>query len=411
MVKSTAKMPINFKLLLAGQLVSQVGDKFHMIALALWVLETTGSSAKMGAVLAASLVPSLILGLLSGAFIDRYDKKKIIVGTDIIRGVVLLGFAWMFAQVDGGQMNFYLILVLQGILSVNAAFFDPTIPAVIPGMVSREQLGRANAMHQLVNGFALVGGAALGGMALAGMGYVWIFILNGVSFLVSGFFESFITLPQLPERKTKTTILGDAVQGYGYLLNHHLLMLLLFMVLIIHFFVGGIEVFMPVIAKGIQGGGPKTLGLFQAALGCGTLIMALVLSKLSTPGKEKFSLFSSVFFMGFIQAGAFCINRNWDLAFVGFILVFFLWGGCLIRASIAFKTLLQKYTDPAYAGRVFALASTIGNAAIPGAMVAFGLAMDWFGFEDLLLCSGLILMALSLISYAFFKEEDHDAQK
>ena len=68
-------MTKDFKLLLSGQLVSQVGDKCHMIALAFWVLETTGSSGKMGAVLAASLVPSLLLGLFAGAFIDRYSRE------------------------------------------------------------------------------------------------------------------------------------------------------------------------------------------------------------------------------------------------------------------------------------------------------------------------------------------------
>ncbi len=72
----------NFLLLLTGQFVSQIGDKFHYIALSFWVLETTGSTAKMGVVLAVSLIPSLILGFFSGAFIDRYNRKFIIAETD-----------------------------------------------------------------------------------------------------------------------------------------------------------------------------------------------------------------------------------------------------------------------------------------------------------------------------------------
>jgi len=68
----------NFVLLLSGQFVSQIGDKFQMIALSFWVLKTTGSSAKMSVVLAASLIPSLILGFFSGAFIDRYNRKKLL---------------------------------------------------------------------------------------------------------------------------------------------------------------------------------------------------------------------------------------------------------------------------------------------------------------------------------------------
>ncbi len=110
----------NFFLLLSGQFVSQIGDKFHMIALSFWVLKTTGSTAKMGAVLAASLFPSLIVGFFSGAFIDRYNRKMIIVGTDLLRGMVLFIFAILFYF---EMMSFYIILMMQVILSVNGAFF------------------------------------------------------------------------------------------------------------------------------------------------------------------------------------------------------------------------------------------------------------------------------------------------
>ena len=83
-------------MLLSGQFVSQIGDKLHMLALSFWVLKTTGSSAKMGAVLAASLIPSLVIGFFSGAFIDRYNRKNIIIGTDLLRGLILALFAVLF---------------------------------------------------------------------------------------------------------------------------------------------------------------------------------------------------------------------------------------------------------------------------------------------------------------------------
>ncbi len=398
----------NFKLLLGGQLVSQVGDKFHMIALAFWVLETTGSTAKMGAVLAASLIPSLVLGLFSGAFIDRYPKKVIIVGTDVIRGVVLLVFAWLMVS---GQMSFYLILGLQVILSVNAAFFDPAIPSVIPQIVDKDQLGKANAMHQSVNSFAMIGGAALGGVAVSGLGYVWIFILNGISFLISAGFESRIEIPHLREEKDKGSLVSDIRAGYAYLFNSRALMVVLFMVMVIHFFVGGIEVFMPVIADRISGDGPKTLGIFQAALGGGILFMSLVLSRISITGKEKTALFSSVVVMGVVQTLAWGAAQTGDLAVAGLTVCFFLWGCAMIRAAVSFKTLLQTYADNEFGGRVFAMASTIGNASIPAAMIVFGLLLEYIEFSSLLPVSGLTLAGLGLFSFILFKEEKNDAEK
>lgn len=398
----------NFIFLLGGQLTSQVGDKFHMIALAFWVLDTTGSSAKMGAVLAASLIPSLIIGLFSGAFIDRYPRKLIIVSTDIIRGIMLLVFAGLMYT---GQINFYFILTLQMILSINTAFFDPAIPAIIPQIVDKDQLGRANAMHQSVTSFAMIGGAALGGIAVSILGYVWIFALNGLSFLISAGFESLIKIPPMWKGEAKGSLVSDIRAGYIYLFDSRALMVVLFMVMVIHFFTGGIEVFMPVIADSISSDGPRTLGIFQAALGGGVLTMSLLLTRKSIAGKEKTALFSSVAAMGVIQILTWLVARNGDMAVSGFTVCFFLWGCAIVRAAVSFKTLLQTYTENEYRGRVFAVASTIGNGFIPAAMIVYGIFLEHIEFSSLLPASGLAMAVFGLISFILFKEESNDAEK
>ena len=79
----------NLGLLLSGQLVSQIGDKFHMLAVAFLVLKTTGSPAKMGIMLFCSVFPGMLLGFISGAFLDRYSRKAIIVGADVVRGLIV----------------------------------------------------------------------------------------------------------------------------------------------------------------------------------------------------------------------------------------------------------------------------------------------------------------------------------
>ena len=80
---------LNFNLLLSGQLVSQTGDKFYMLALSFMVLETTGSAARMGVVLFAGMLPLVAAGLFSGVVVDRVDRKAVIIVTDILRGVIV----------------------------------------------------------------------------------------------------------------------------------------------------------------------------------------------------------------------------------------------------------------------------------------------------------------------------------
>ena len=398
----------NFFYLLKGQLVSQIGDKFHYIALSFWVLKTTGSSAKMGAVLAASLIPSLVLGFFSGAFVDRYNRKIIIVGTDLLRGVIIAFFAILFYL---EIMNFYMILLMQALLSVNAAFFDPAIPSVIPQIVNEKDLAAANSKHQFVNGFSFIAGAFLAGIFISAFGYLWVFIINAVSFIVSAGFECFIHIPSNPksaQKEEQSGILEDMRQGYQYIFSNRVLVILLFMVMIIHFFVGSIEVFMPVIADAICRDGARTFGFFQAVLGLGTIIMAIVLSIKSISGKEKTALFTSVFFIGLLYVGASFFKGNQIVLLSLFLAMIFLFGCCIICAGICFKTLLQKSIDNKFAGRVFAVAGSVGNAAIPGAMIIYGVLLEKYEYPALLMVSGLILMALSIISFMLYKEKKDD---
>ena len=88
-----------------------------------------------------------------------------------------------------------------------------------------------------------------------------------------------------------------------------------------------------------------------------------------------------------------------------FLAMIFLFGCCIICASISFKTLLQNSIDNKFAGRVFAVAGSVGNASIPGAMIIYGFLLEKYDYQALLMVSGLVLMALSIISLILYKEK------
>ena len=140
---------INLNLLLSGQLVSQTGDKFYMLALSFMVLETTGSAARMGVVLFAGMLPLVVAGLFSGVVVDRVDRKAVIIVTDILRGVIVSVVSFLYLQ---GALTFSLILASQVLLGLNSAFFNPAIPSVIPMIVPKADLSKANAKTQFVVG-------------------------------------------------------------------------------------------------------------------------------------------------------------------------------------------------------------------------------------------------------------------
>jgi len=331
----------------------------------------------------------------------------------LIRGIILSIFAVLFFL---GQMSFPLVLVMQVVLSMNAAFFDPTIPAIIPSIVPKQKLASANSKHQFVNGFSTIAGAFLAGLFISIFGYLWVFVMNAASFIISGVFECFIEIP--PSNKIDKTgatdkrgtpaqgVVADLKSGYRYMLSDSRLMILLFMVMVIHFFVGSIEVFMPVIAAQISSDGAMNLGFFQGVLGSGCIAMALGLSFFDISGKEKNCLFGGVFFIGmvFVSGSFLSPSHAWAVSlYCGLILLF---GGSIILASVSFKTMLQKQIDNRFAGRVFAVAGSVGNASIPGAMIIYGLLLEKLSVRPLLMGTGLVLMIVVGISMAFYKEQE-----
>ncbi|WP_349670761.1 MFS transporter [Lacrimispora sp.] len=154
----------NLHLLLCGQFISQIGDKFYALALAYWVLQTTHSPSIMGIVLFFSMAPGIVAGLLSGGIIDFFSRKTLLVNTDIIRGLVVTGVA---ASYYTGVLNLSVIISKEVVLSICSAFFDPTVQAVIPQIVEKEELTEVNAKSQFLNGIALTAGPLLGGLCAA----------------------------------------------------------------------------------------------------------------------------------------------------------------------------------------------------------------------------------------------------
>ena len=392
----------NLNLLLSGQLVSQVGDKFHMLAVAFLVLKTTGSPAKMGLILFCSVFPSMLLGLVSGTFVDRYNRKFIIIAADAARGLVVAGLALCYFL---NILNFPILMLAQVILSICTAFFDPAIPAIIPQLVKSNQLSRANSQAQFISGAATVVGPALGGIMVAWGGYLPVFLINAVSYLVSAVCEYFIKIPPLKRQgQADTKILNDIRQGCRYVFLRHHLMIILIMVGAIHFFVGCIEVAIPILATNLNGEGARNIGYLQTFFGTGMIISALLLSIINITGREARFLFGGVFCIGLVMLLASLIYLSGVRGVVAFMLLFSLMGGAIIVAGTSFRSILQTEVEEGMMGRVFGFAAAVGNISIPLATLIYGILMSYINHGSLMAISGVVLLPTSLAAYHIYSQ-------
>ena len=387
----------NLGLLLSGQLVSQIGDKFHMLAVAFLVLKTTGSPAKMGIVLFCSVFPGMLLGFISGAFLDRYSRKAIIVGADVARGLVVAVICMLFYL---EALSFPVLLAAQVLISTCTAFFDPAIPTIIPQLVEREQLPRANSQTQFVSGISTIIGPVLGGLTVAWAGYLPVFIINAGSYLISAGFESLIRLPAIERPASgQTKIVDDIVEGCRYVYRRSSLVIILVMVGVIHFFVGSIEAVVPVLATNLNGGGAENIGLIQTCFGLGTVLAALFISLRNIRAREALILFSSVFCIGLSLLVISGMHLSGIRIVIPFLFVFLAVGGLIIFAGTSFRSMIQKEVDDRMMGRVFGFVSSVGNISIPLAMLICGILMEYVPHSIILAASGLTLLPLSIVSY------------
>ena len=169
----------DFRLIWLAQLISTAGSSLTDLAAGIWVYRETGSALAVGLTLMATAVPSLVVGLLAGVYVDRHDRKKIMLVTCLIQSVVVALIA-VAVELDSIVGLYAFILLNAGVKQ----FFDPAYETLIPEMATDEELNAANAFLSIASFGSTAIGFAGAGLLASTVGLTWAFILDALSFLV-----------------------------------------------------------------------------------------------------------------------------------------------------------------------------------------------------------------------------------
>ncbi len=170
----------NYRRVWLGQVVSEIGDHFNNVAVFSLAMETTGSGLVVSAVMLSRAIPAALAGPVAGVVLDRWDRKRIMIASDLIRAVVALAFILTLRYREA-----WLLYVLSALLMFASPFFTSGRAAILPTIANQEELQAANSLTQTTQWATLTAGTLLGGLSTARLGYHWAFILNAVSFLFS----------------------------------------------------------------------------------------------------------------------------------------------------------------------------------------------------------------------------------
>lgn len=204
----------NFLLLWQGQFISALGDVAYEIALGFWILAATGSTALMGGLMAASALPRVLLSPFAGVWVDRLDRKRLIVVMDVVRGaaVTAVGVAAL-----AGVVEVWMVFGAGIVMGLGAAFFNPAVGSVLPDIVHRDNIVRANSFFSMVHTSSGVLGNTVGGYLYAAVGAPVLFLVNGLSYLVSSLTAAFLRIPKVERAPgPRTLFLSDLKTGVRF---------------------------------------------------------------------------------------------------------------------------------------------------------------------------------------------------
>ncbi len=262
----------NFRNLWFGQVISLFGDWFTLIASATLLGELTGSGMSIGIFFVVRMLAPFLISPFAGVAADRYNRKWILIFSDIVRAIVVLGF--LFIQSSEQLWLFYLLTFVQ--LAMHGVFY-PTRNAILPDIVLPNEVGTANTITGTTWSVMLSLGAAIGGLVAGNWGAPLAFLTDSLTFIFSAIFISKVQYSPNHlslSKKNVSSASREYLEGLHYLYkNRDILIVALHKSALTLTVVGGYEVIQVAIAKDLfvfgEGGG-FTLGMMYAAVGLGS---------------------------------------------------------------------------------------------------------------------------------------------
>jgi predicted MFS family arabinose efflux permease len=401
-----------FRQLWLGQVVSQMGDWFNTIALYTIILNLTGSGRDVGLLLVARFLPSFVFGSLSGVIADRFSRRSIMIISDLLRALVVLGF--LFVRRADQLWLIYVLTVLQLALST---FFEPAKTAAIPSIVSDRELVAANAISSVTWSAMLTLGAAIGGVVTGWFGTDVAFVLDALTYLLSAVLIASVRFPKRPPRaKNKLTFkralgITETIEGARYVKRRPRVLALL-LVKPAWGLGGGILTLLAVFGEKVFPVGNSTatgIGVLFAARGIGTAVGPIVARRISGEGKRRMQasigiafLIAALFYMAFGTA-------------TSFVLALIVLGLAHTGGSIlwVFSTvLLQRGVEDNFRGRVFAAELALLTLTMAISNYATGEMLDRLKLSPRVVAIGIgaffLLPGIAWFATQRWWDKDHD---
>lgn len=381
----------NYRYTWMGQIVSEVGDHFNNIAVLSLAIEETHNGAVIAALMLSRAIPAVLAGPLAGVSLDRFDRRRIMIASDLIRGFVALGFIYAV-----WRRQVWLLYILSALLMLASPFFTSGRAAILPSIATKDELHTANSLTQTTGWLTLAVGAYFGGTTVARFGYQLAFLFNSLSFFVSAYCIANLRSVAGHFRANDESLNETKVarpwheyrDGLSYMAKTPLILGIGLIAVGWASGGGAAQVLFTLFSELVFKRGAQGLGQLWGTAGIGLLLGGIIGNQIGKRvGFETYK--KTVFFCYLLHGGSYIVfsqMRNWGWA------LFFMGAS---RGAVAVSSLLNwsnllKHVDNRFRGRVFSTIETLTWSTMMLSMLAAGVSSQYFNVRLIGAASGLL---------------------
>ena len=386
----------DYLLIVQGNAISAIGDVLYSVAIGYWVFAKTGSTTLMGIMSSISLFVVMFISPLAGSMIDKIDRKFIIVGMDVLRGIIMLAVSYLAYQ---GILGVPFVLIAAFLAALAAVFFSPAISTTLLDVIPHDDMVQGQSIQGTITSLINLAGKAFSGVLVVFFGVPLIIFINGISYFLSALTEVFIKVPPTKQQSNKIElkkIAGDLKLALKDIFSDPYLKIFIPFAIIVNFLGAGTgTMLLPFMMS--KGYSVDYYGYITAIETLASLLVVVVLSVVKFKAKTRYYMMSA----GFIGSSLVYIIGFLSNDFVLMAVSFFL--GSLLNAigNAIFNAALMLSLPNVNRGAIigFVQSASTGGSALSS--VAYGVICDIvpivlvFVFSSILIVIPMAMMCLN----------------
>jgi MFS transporter, DHA3 family, macrolide efflux protein len=381
-MKEKRSLNTSFVILMSGQSVSQIGSSIYYVVLMLFLKQATSSASVIGLNETLALLPAVVLGPLVGTLADHWNRKRIIVASDLIRGLLMMTLGCVgLASLPfffHSEIKAWTAIAVTFLVGIADSLFNPTIQAALPDIVPEAGLKSANSVRQIAVQLSVLIGQGIGGVLFAILGFPLVLILNGISYLTAAIASLFITVPRRSNRADTPSYRGffkETKAGLAYIIGNKGLRSIFLLLMIVNLLTPPLIISFPFLIEDLLKVRAEYLGFMFAVFMVGGIIGYVLYGAIKSARVTDHSVFFGALLLVAVTVSSIGLLPPVPVLFALCAAI----GFSIAVINVILPTAIQRTVPSDIRGRVFGSMGSLSTGLVPVGYAVGGLLVSWFG--------------------------------